>query len=104
MLMCLCFVWGFFCLFVLCVFLFGWFFLIFLYFLKFEDKNCKLPWNNLKVLTKNILGNVFSSEMPFHFHIILNVASFSLTSVKAKVNSPVGAVPALACPADCLAC
>lgn len=82
----------------------GFFCNFFFHFLKLEGKNCELPWNNLKVLTKNIFGNVFSSEMPFHFHIISNVASFSLTSVKAKVNFPVGAVPALVCPADCLAC
>lgn len=75
----------------------------FLYFLRFESKNCKLPWNNLKVLTKNILGSGFGSEMPFHFHIASNGASFSLTSAKAKVNFPAGAVPAPVCPAGCLA-
>lgn len=74
----------------------------FLYFLKYEGKNCKLPWNNLKVLTKNVLGNVFSSEMPLYFQIISNVAGFSLTSMKVKVTFLVGAVPVLVCPADCL--
>lgn len=69
----------------------------FLYFLKFGGKNRKLSQHNLKVLTKNVLGNVFSSEIPFYFHITSNVASFSLTSVKAKVNFPAGAVPALVC-------